>query len=57
MDERIYLALLIFSGIIFAGLLWSVVRLISGPPDTDMDVFQIMVLFLFVVILLAVVAS
>jgi 4-amino-4-deoxy-L-arabinose transferase-like glycosyltransferase len=57
MDNRIYLALLVFSGVIFAGLLWSVVRLISGPPDTEMDLFQVAVLTLLGTMLLAVVVS
>ncbi len=57
MDTRIYLALLVFTGVIFAGLLWAVVRLISGPPDTDMDLFQVAVLVLLGIILLAVVTS
>ncbi len=54
MDDRIYLALLVFSGIIFAGILWAVVRLISGPPDTEMDLFQVAVLILLGVMLTAV---
>lgn len=57
LDERIYTALLLFSGVIFLGLLWATVRFISGPPDTDMDSFQIFVLVLFGVMLLAVTAS
>lgn len=47
MDERIYIALLIFTGMIFLGILWATVRFISGGPDTDMDVFQLTVLILF----------
>ena len=39
------------------GLLWATVRFISGPPDTDMDSFQIFVLVLFGVMLMAVTAS
>jgi hypothetical protein len=57
LDDRIYTALLLFSGVIFLGLLWATVRFISGPPDTDMDSFQIFVLVLFGVMLLAVTAS
>ena len=57
MDQRIYLAMLVFTGIIFVGVLWAVVRLISGPPDTDMDGYQISVLLLFVVLLVAVLTS
>lgn len=57
MDERIYTALLLFTGVLFLGLLWALVRLISGSPDTDMDDFQSWVLGLFGVMLLAAVAS
>lgn len=57
MDDRIYQAALFFSGILFLGFLWASVRLISGPPDTDMDRFQTNVLALFGLILLAVAAS
>lgn len=54
MDERIYTAFLIFSGVLFLGLLWAVVRFISGVPDTDMNDFQIAVLVLLGVMMLAV---
>ncbi|RIK38892.1 MAG: hypothetical protein DCC57_20560 [Chloroflexi bacterium] len=57
LDERIYTALLLFSGVIFLGVLWATVRFISGGPDTDMDVFQLAVLILFGIILLAVTVS
>ena len=57
MDQRIYTATLIFSGILFLGLLWALVRLISGTPDTDMDEFQQWVLGLLGIMLIAVVAS
>jgi hypothetical protein len=57
MDERIYTALLLFSGVIFLGVLWSMVRFISGEPDADMDLLQMSVLGLFLVILIAVTAS
>ncbi len=57
MDERLYTTFLIFSGIIFTGLLWATVRMISGPPDTDMDRYQTAVLGLFVLIALAAVAT
>lgn len=57
MDERIYTALLLFTGVIFLGVLWATVRFISGTPDTDMDRFQINVLVLFAIMLLAVIAS
>ena len=46
MDQRIYTAALFFCGILFLGLLWATVRLISGKPDTDMDSFQVTVLCL-----------
>lgn len=57
MDERVYTALLLFTGVLFLGLLWSLVRLISGSPDTDMDDFQLWVLSLFGLLLLADMAS
>ncbi len=57
MDERIYTALQLFTGVLFLGLLWAMVRFISGPPDTDMDAFQMFVLAVFGVMLLAVTAS
>jgi 4-amino-4-deoxy-L-arabinose transferase-like glycosyltransferase len=57
MDERIYTALLLFSGVIFLGVLWALVRLISGGPDMDMDDFQLWVLGLFALMVLAVFAS
>ena len=51
MDERIYTALLLFTGVIFTGVLWAIVRFISGGPDTDMDVFQLSVLIFFALVL------
>jgi 4-amino-4-deoxy-L-arabinose transferase-like glycosyltransferase len=54
LDERIYTAFLVFSGVIFLGVLWALVRLISGGPDMDMDDFQLWVLALFGFVLLAV---
>jgi hypothetical protein len=57
MDERIYTALLIFSGVIFMGVLWATVRFISGGSDTDMDFFQLSVLLLLGLILAAVAFS
>lgn len=57
MDERIYTACMIFTGVLFLGLLWAVVRFISGKPDTDMSEFQISVLLLFALIFLAVVVG
>ncbi len=57
MDERIYTALLFFTGVIFAGVLWATVRFISGGPDTDMDVFQLSVLIFFGLVLTLVAIS
>lgn len=57
MDERIYTALLIFTGVIFLGVLWATVRFISGGPDTDMDAFQLSVLILFGLMLVIVIVG
>jgi 4-amino-4-deoxy-L-arabinose transferase-like glycosyltransferase len=57
MDERIYTACLLFSGVLFLGLLWAIVRLISGQPDTEMSSLQVSVLALFGLLLLAVIAG
>lgn len=57
MDERIYTALLIFTGVLFLGLLWTLIRLISGQPDTDIDDYQRWVLYFFCLVVLAVVAA
>jgi 4-amino-4-deoxy-L-arabinose transferase-like glycosyltransferase len=57
MDERIYTAMLIFTGILFLGLLWTLIRLLSGKPDTDIDDFQRWVLFFFGLIVVAVAAG
>ena len=57
MDERVYTALLVFTGITFFGILWSLVRFICGSPETDMDPLQFWVLRFFAVIVLGVVAS
>ena len=57
MDSRIYMMLQVFTGIILAGLLWSLVRFISGRPETDLDRFQFWVLGFFMVMLAAVFAS
>jgi len=57
MDQRIYTALLIGSGVLFLGLLWSLIRLISGKPDTDLDDYQRAVLFIFALMLMVVTAS
>ncbi len=57
MDQRIYTALLVFSGVLFLGLLWAVVRMISGPPDTDMNRLQVAVLLYFSAMILVVMAG
>jgi hypothetical protein len=57
LDERIYTALLLFTGVLFLGLLWAMVRLISAGPDMDMDDFQLWVLGLFAAMVLTVLAS
>jgi hypothetical protein len=57
MDERIYMAALFFTGVLFLGLLWASMRLISGPPDTDMDDFQTTVIVTLGLLLTAVLAS
>lgn len=57
MDERIYTAMLIFTGVLFLGLLWTLIRLISGKPDTDIDDYQRWVLFFFGLIIVAVAAG
>ncbi len=57
MDERIYVAALFFTGVIFLGLLWASIRLISGPPDTDMDDFQTTVIVILALLLVAVLLS
>jgi len=57
MDSRIYLLLLVFTGIVLCGLLWSLARFISGRPETDLDRFQFWVLGFFSVFVLAVFAS
>ena len=57
MDERIYTACLIFTGVLFLGCLWATIRMISGKPDIQVNTFQIAALLLFGLILLAVTAS
>jgi hypothetical protein len=57
MDDRIYMLLLVFTAVVLCGLLWSLVRFISGRPETDLDRFQFWVLGFFAVYVLAVVAS
>jgi len=57
MDNRIYTAMLLFSGVLFLGLLWTLMRLISGRPDTDIDDYQRWVLIFFAILIIAVTAS
>jgi 4-amino-4-deoxy-L-arabinose transferase-like glycosyltransferase len=57
MDSRIYFLLLVFTAIVLCGLLWSLVRFISGRPETDLDRFQFWILGFFMAFLLAVIAS
>ncbi|MBW7886656.1 MAG: hypothetical protein H3C34_29320, partial [Caldilineaceae bacterium] len=57
MEPRIYALLMIFSGVLFSGLLWALVRFICGRPEADMDRFQFWVLGLFAVMSLVVLAS
>jgi hypothetical protein len=57
MDSRIYTILQIFTATVGFGLLWALVRFISGRPETDMDRFQFWVLGFLIVMLMAVVAS
>lgn len=57
MDDRIYTAALLFTGVLFLGLLWACVRLISGAPDTDMDRFQVTVLVILALLIVTVAAG
>ena len=57
MDARIYTAMLIFTGVLFLGLLWTLIRLISGKPDTDIDTYQRWVLCFLGIIVFAVAAA
>jgi 4-amino-4-deoxy-L-arabinose transferase-like glycosyltransferase len=57
LDERIYTAFLLFTGVLFLGALWALVRLISGGPDMDMDDFQLWVLALFAAMIVVVLAA
>jgi len=57
MDERVYRATLFFTAVLFLGLLWASVRMISGKPDTDMDSFQTLVIAIFGLMLVAVALS
>lgn len=40
MDSRIYQLLGLLTGILLFGLLWTLVRLLLGYPDSDLDPFQ-----------------
>ena len=57
MDVRIYTALLVVTGVLFLGLLWTMIRMISGEPDTDVTDYQRWVLIAFAVMVAAVTAS
>jgi 4-amino-4-deoxy-L-arabinose transferase-like glycosyltransferase len=57
MEPRIYMLMLVFTGALMLGLLWSLVRFICGRPEADMDRYQFWVLGLFGVMALAVLAG
>lgn len=57
MEPRIYMLLLVFTGVLMLGLLWSLVRFICGRPEADMDRYQFWVLGLFGAMALAVLAG
>lgn len=57
MEPRIYMLMLVFTGALMLGLLWSLVRFICGRPEADMDRYQFWVLGLFGVMTLAVAAG
>jgi hypothetical protein len=57
MDDRVYTAALLFTGVLFLGILWACVRLISGAPDTDMDRFQVTVLVILALLMATVAAG
>lgn len=57
MEPRIYMLMLVFTGALMLGLLWSLVRFICGRPEADMDRYQFWVLGLFGVMALAVAAG
>jgi 4-amino-4-deoxy-L-arabinose transferase-like glycosyltransferase len=57
MDSRIYTFLLVFTAVVLCGLLWAVVRFISGRPETDLDRFQFWVLGFFIAFIIGVFAS
>lgn len=57
LDGRIYTALLICTGVLFLGLLWSLIRIISGQPDSRLDSYQRWVLLFFATMIVAVTAS
>lgn len=41
MDGRVYLALTIFTGVLFLGGLWAAIRMVLGWPDSELDRFQL----------------
>ncbi len=57
MEPRVYMLMLVFTGALMLGLLWSLVRFICGRPEADMDRYQFWVLGLFGVMALAVLAG
>lgn len=57
MEPRIYMLMLVFTGALLLGLLWSLVRFICGRPEADMDRYQFWVLGFFGVMALAVLAG
>ncbi len=57
MDGRIYTAFLAMTGVLFLGLLWTMIRLISGKPDSGLSEFQRWVLLFFILLVAAVAAS
>ncbi|MCB0064366.1 MAG: hypothetical protein KDE19_19715 [Caldilineaceae bacterium] len=57
MDGRIYTALLVCTGVLFLGLLWSLIRVISGPPDSQLNSYQRWVLLFFALMVATVTAS
>lgn len=57
LDDRIYTALLVCTGVLFLGLLWSLIRLISGKPDSALDGYQRWVLLFFALMIIMVTAS
>ncbi len=41
MDGRVYLALTLFTGVLFLGGLWAAIRMLLGWPDSELDRFQL----------------